>query len=361
MLWPADFIQTPQKTNTIIGEVCMRAAFLRLLAVSALLTATAFAQNATKTWTPPKTSWGDPDLEGTWTSDDQYGVPFERPAKFGARKTLTEQELADRVKEDELLQTSIEAGERPNAGYWKNQKGVDAAAVPANWLEFARRASRQTSLVVDPPDGRIPLTETGKALAAAAAARRGQSPGSWLDLTMYDRCITRGVGGSIFPVVYGNGMQFLQTKGMVAIRYEMIHETRIVPLDGRPHLPANLRSYMGDPIGRWEGNALVVETTNFIGGHVGVGGNGNGPPYGEDLKLVERFTRVSDKTIQYEVTITDPKTYSAPWTVAFPITREPGYQIFEYACHEGNYAMHNRLSAARAEERKAEAKVGEQR
>lgn len=339
----------------------MRTAALRLLSASAILAATAFAQTTTKSWIPPKTSWGDPDLEGTWTSDDQYGVPFERPAKFGTRKTLTEQELAERVKEDELLQTSIEAGERPNAGYWKNQKGVDAAAVPANWLEFARKASRQTSLVVDPPDGRIPLTETGKALAAAAAAQRGQLPGSWLDLTMYDRCITRGVAGSIFPVVYGNGTQFIQTKDMVALRYEMIHETRLVPMDGRRHLPANLRSYMGDPIGHWEGNTLVVETTNFIGGHAGVGLNGNGPPYSDQLKLVERFTRTSDKTIQYEVTITDPVTYTAPWTVAFPITREPGYQIFEYACHEGNYAMHNRLSAARADERKAQAKAAQEK
>jgi hypothetical protein len=176
---------------------------------------------------------------------------------------------------------------------------------------------------------------------------------------MYDRCITRGVAGSIFPVVYGNGTQFIQTKGLIAIRYEMIHETRLVPMDGRGHVPASLRSYMGDPIGHWEGNTLVVETTNFIGGHVGVGGNGNGPPYSEDLKLVERFTRTSDKTIQYEIAITDPQTYTAPWTVAFPITREPGYQIFEYACHEGNYAMHNRLSAARADERRAAAKVAE--
>jgi hypothetical protein len=339
----------------------MHIAFLRFLAASAGIAGIALAQTATNNWTPPKTSWGDPGLEGTWTSDDQYGVPFERPAKFGTRKTLTEQELAERVKEDELLQSSIESGDRPNAGSWAHQKGVDAAAVPANWVEFARRASRQTSLVVDPPDGRIPpLTDAAKSLAAAAAARRGQPPGSWLDLTMYDRCITRGVAGSIFPVIYGNGTQFIQSKGLVAIRYEMIHETRIVPLDGRPHAPASLRSYMGDPVGHWEGNTLVVETTNFIGGHVSVGGNGAaGPPYSEDLRLVERFTRTADKTIQYEVTITDPKTYTAPWTVAFPITREPGYQIFEYACHEGNYAMHNRLSAARADERKAAAKTAD--
>jgi len=338
----------------------MRARSLRLPAMLAIVAGFGLAQTATKNWTPPKTSWGDPDLEGTWTSDDQRGVPFERPAKFGTRKTLTEQELAERVKENEILANVIDSGDRPNVGYWASQKGkgVDEAAAPANFQEFARRSSHQTSLVVDPPDGRVPLTESGKALVAAAAAQRGQLPGSWLDLTMYDRCITRGVAGSIFPVIYGNGTQFIQTKDMVAIRYEMIHETRLVPMDGRPHLPAKLRSYMGDPIGHWEGNTLVVETTNFIGGHLGIGGNGNGAPYSDQLKLVERFTRTSDKSIQYEVTVTDPVTYSAPWTVAFPITKEPGYQIFEYACHEGNYAMHNRLSAARAEERKAAAKAG---
>jgi hypothetical protein len=309
-------------------------------------------------WTPSKTSWGDPDLQGTWTSDDSYGVPFERPAKFGTRKFLTEQELAERAQEDSLLQSAIETGVRPNAGYWRSQKGVDAAAVPANWVEFARRPSRQTSLVVDPSDGRIPLSEEGKAGAAAAAARRAKRPGSWEDLTMYDRCVTRGVTGSIFPVIYGNGTQILQAPGMVVLRYEMIHETRIIPLDGRSHASSKLRSYMGDPLGHWEGNTLVVETTNFIGGRVANAGNGSfGAPYSDELRLVERFTRTDKKTIQYEVTITDPKTYTAPWTVAFPITQEPGYKIFEYACHEGNYAMHNRLSAARAEERAEESKA----
>jgi hypothetical protein len=331
-----------------------------LLIPAALSVATlAFGQTTTKNWTPPKTAWGDPDLQGTFTSDDQRGVPFERPAKFGTRKTLTEQELADRAKENQILGKVVESGERPKLGYWANLKGVDAAAAPANFQEFARRTSDQASLVVDPPDGRIPpLTPEAKALVAAAAARRGELPGSWLDLTMYDRCISRGVLGSIFPVIYGNGTQFVQTKGMVAIRFEMIHEARIIPLDGRPHAPANLRSYMGDPVGHWEGNTLVVETTNFIGGLISAGANGAaGPPYSDELRTVERFTRTSENTVQYEVTITDPKTYTAPWTVSYPITQEPGYQIYEYACHEGNYAMHNRLSGARADERKAAAKT----
>jgi hypothetical protein len=312
----------------------------------------AMATGQTKTWTPPKTAWGDPDLQGVWTSDDHYGVPFERPPQYGNRKFLTDEEYASRAKEVDLLSTSVQAGVYPDAGYWARQKGVDAKAVPTNWTEFARRPSRQTSLIVDPPNGRIPpLTAQGEAVRAAVAVARKPRPESWLDISMYDRCITRGVAGSMFPVIYGNGSEIVQEPGIVAIRYEMIHETRIIPMDGRPHAPASLRTYMGDPRGHWEGNSLVVETTNFIGGHNGIGGNGGGVPYSEDLKLVERFTRVNDRSIQYEVTVNDPKTFTAPWTAAFPITHEDGYQIFEYACHEGNYAMSNSLSAARAEEK----------
>jgi hypothetical protein len=334
---------------------------LRILALCAVALGAVSGQTrtSTKSWVPPKTSWGDPDLQGVWTSDDFYGVPFERPAQYGDRKFLTDEEYAARAKETDLLATSVQAGVYPNAGYWARQKGVDAKAVPTNWTEFARRAPRQTSLVVDPPNGHIPpLTPYGESVRAAVAAARKPRPESWLDISMYDRCITRGVAGSAFPVIYGNGTQIVQAPGVVAIRYEMIHETRIIPLDGRPHASANLRTNMGDARGHWEGNTLVVETTNFIGGRNGVGVNGNGAaPYSEDLKLAERFTRVDAKNIQYEMTVTDPRTYTAPWTVAFPITHEDGYQIFEYACHEGNYAMHNLLSAARAEDL-ADAKGG---
>ena len=309
---------------------------------------------AQKPWSPPKTSWGDPDLQGTWTSDDLRDVPFERPAQFGTRALLTDEELAARAKSVDEAQTNIVGkGERPNSGYWARQTGVNAAAAPAYFQEFSRRAARQTSLVVDPPDGRVPaLTPEAQTKRAAIAKIRNRRPESWLDRTNYDRCITRGVAGSAFPVIYGNGTQIIQAPGVVAIRYEMIHETRVIPMDGRPHAPANLRTYMGDPRGHWEGNTLVVETTNFLAAGNGVGGNGNGAaPYSEDLKLVERFTRADARTVQYEMTVNDPKTYTAPWKVAFPITHEDGYQIFEYACHEGNYAMHNLLSAARAEDR----------
>jgi hypothetical protein len=329
-----------------------------IVALWVIAAGTAFGQAAPAgNWTPPKTAWGDPDLEGVWTSDDSYGVPFERPMRYGNRKVLTDEEFADRAKENELLATSIRAGVFPKAGYWEQHAGVEAEPYPSNWSEYARRTSRQTSLVVDPEDGHLPvLTPQAMYLRASriAAARQSHLE-SWEDFSMYARCITRGVLGSMLPVMYGNGTEIVQTPGLVAIHYEMIHEARLIPLDppGHPHprRPASLLTYMGDPHGHWEGNTLVVETTNFIGGRVGIGANGEGVRYSEELRLVEHFTRTSDREIQYQVTVNDPRTFTKPWTLAFPITQEPGYRIFEYACHEGNYAMTNSLSAARAEEK----------
>lgn len=331
-----------------------------VVALFAIATGTAFAQakESNGNWTPPKTAWGDPDLQGVWTSDDSFGVPFERPRRYGNRKFLTDEEYAARAKENELISTSIQAGVTPHAGYWLQHDGVDYQPYPSNWSEYARRTSRQTSLIVDPEDGQLPpLTPQAMLLRAAsiAASRRKPHPESWEDINMYGRCITRGVLGSMLPVMYSNGTDILQSPGLIVIRYEMIHEARVIPLDPpnnpHPHLSASLRTYMGDPRGHWEGNMLVVETTNFIGGRLGIGANGDGVKYSEDLRLVERFVRTSDRSIQYEVTVFDPKTFTASWTVAFPITQEPGYQIFEYACHEGNYSMSNILSGARAEEK----------
>jgi len=330
-----------------------------VIALCAIAASTAFGQTKApaREWTPPKTVWGDPDLEGVWTSDDSYGVPFERPKRYDGRKVLTDEEYAERAKENELLSASIQAGVFPNVGYWIQHEGVEAQPYGSNWSEYARRTSRQTSLIVDPGNGHIPaLTEQAmyRRLAEIAASRKRPRPESWEDISMYGRCITRGVLGSMLPVMYGNGTEIVQSPGLVAIRYEMIHETRIIPLDPpndpRPHVSANVRTYMGDPRGHWEGNTLVVDTTNFIGGRLGIGANGEGVKYSEDLHLVERFTRVNDRAIQYQVFVNDPRTFTASWTLAFPITREPGYRIFEYACHEGNYAMSNILSSARAEE-----------
>lgn len=325
--------------------------------------ATAVAQTkaAAGNWTPPRTQWGDPDLQGIWTSDDSIGVPFERPKRYGNRKLLTDEEYAERSQENNKISSSVQAGANPHVGYWEEHQGVDAEPYSSNWTEYARQTSRQTSLIVDPEDGHLPeLTPQGirQRLDAIAAARKKSLPESWEDLSMHARCITRGVLGSMLPVLYGNGTQILQAPGLVVIRNEIIHETRIVPIDPpdhpRPHLPDGIRTYMGDSRGHWEGEMLVVETTNFIGGRLGIGENGEGMKYSDDLRLVERFKRTSDRAIRYEVTVHDAKIFTAPWTVAFPITREPGYQIFEYACHEGNYAMTNVLSEARAAEKAAE-------
>jgi hypothetical protein len=335
---------------------------LAIVVVGSVSAATAPAQTKTAaaTWTAPKTAWGDPDLQAVWTSDDSIGVPLERPRRYGNRKLLTEEEFAERAQENNKISSSVQAGVNPQAGYWVQHEGVDAEPYSSNWTEYARRTSRQTSLIVDPEDGRFPpLTNEALFLRAAsiAASRKKLRPESWEDLSMNARCITRGVLGSMLPVIYGNGTDILQAPGLVVIRNEMIHETRLVPIDAsdnpRPHLPDAIRTYMGDPRGHWEGDTLVVETTNFIGGLVGIGNNGDGVKYSDNLRLVERFTRTSDSGIRYQVTVHDPKTFTASWTVAFLITREPGYQIFEYACHEGNYAMANILSEARAAEKAA--------
>jgi hypothetical protein len=304
---------------------------------------------AAKGWAPPKTPWGDPDLQGTWTSDDCIGTPLSRPANLGDKLYFTEQELAQR-EQTLARQASNDKQEfvDPNARV--------GTGPPGHWGERARRPCKQTSLVVDPANGRVPdmLPEARTRPVPEGAGNNNPKADSWEDFSYYIRCITRGVTGSIFPVIYGNGQQIVQAPGYVTILQEMVHEARVIPLDGRPHAGPNVRSYMGDARGRWEGNTLVVETTNFLGGKTGMAGNGGGTPTSDALKLTERYTRVDPNTINYEVTIDDPKTYVRPFKVAFPITQEPGYQNFEYACHEGNNAMFNSLSGARAQEKKGQ-------
>ena len=315
-----------------------------------LLTGLATIATAQATWQPPKTPWGHPDLQGTYTSDDLQGVPVERPQQYGTRRFLTEQEIADRAASVDRQKSAIDTGERPKEGFWARVQGlgrVEAEAVPPNFVEYARRASTLTSLVSDPPDGRIPaITEAAKQRSRGGPSYTNNRPQSYLDMTIYDRCITRGVTNGFFPAIYGNGSEFVQSPDWVAIRYEMIHETRLIPLDNRPR--TTIKTWMGEPRGHFEGNTLVVETKNFIGGKLSI----SGPPYSEDLVLTERFTKVAPDVMEYSVTVNDPQTYTAPWTATFPITQEPGYEVLEYACHEGNYSMRNRLSAARAEEAK---------
>jgi hypothetical protein len=314
--------------------------------------AQAKAATAAKSWTAPKTPWGDPDLQGTWTSDDCIGTPTNRPANFGDRLYYTEQELAQRQNQLATQQQNDLTEEvGPNARV--------GTGPPAHWGERARRPCKQTSLVVDPPNGRTPdlLPEARNRPIPEGAGINNPKADSWEDFSYYIRCITRGVTGSILPVIYGNGQQIVQGPGYVTIMQEMVHEARVIPLDGRPHASENIRSYMGDARGHWEGNTLVVETTNFLGSRTGINGNGNGTPTSDALKLIERYTRAGPNEIRYEVTVDDPKTFVKPFKMGFPLTLEPGYQNFEYACHEGNYAMFDSLSGARAQEKKAAAQA----
>ena len=222
---------------------------------------------------------------------------------------------------------------------------------PPHWLERGR-PSYQASLIVEPTDGRLPpqTPEGAQRLIAQrdAAAARGPAD-SYEYRSLYDQCITRGVLGSLLPVIYNNGNQIIQAPGVVVLRTEMIHETRFFYLDGRPHVSPKIRSYMGDSRAHWDGDMLVVETTNMFDRN-GVGGNGGGQPFSDALKITERFTRTDADTITYRATIDDPKTYTRPFTIEFPWRRDPNYGFFEYACHEGNHALHNILSGARADD-----------
>jgi hypothetical protein len=301
----------------------------------------------------PRTSWGDPDLQGLWPSIDMQGTPLERPASFGERAVLTDAEFAAR---EETTQRQSEADSETTVVQRPRRGG--GTGPPSHWGEHGI-PTRQASLIVDPPDGRMPpMTREGEQRAKAIHstyyldfpdAVDAHAFEQFTDLGPYDRCITRGTLASMLPTGYNMGTQIFQIPGFVVIRNEMIHETRVIPLDGRPHVGSKLRTYMGDSRGHWDGATLVIETTNF-NGKVGLTRNGNTTPVTEELKLTERLTRIDATTLRYEATINDPRTWSRPWTVSLPFTIHPEYGMFEYACHEGNYAMKHILSGARAEE-----------
>ncbi|MGH9202783.1 MAG: hypothetical protein ACRD2A_16275, partial [Vicinamibacterales bacterium] len=234
----------------------------------------------------------------------------------------------------------LETADVSNAG----QVG-SATSPPPHWLERGT-ASRRTSMVIDPPDGRVPPL-TPEAQARVKSQVRGSfGPGpfnSTKDFTLYDRCITRGIPGSMFPAVYNANTRIVQGPGYVAISYEMIHETRVIALDKSTHISAAIRQYHGDSRARWEGDTLVVEASNF-------NDRINYRGAGQNLRLIERFTRVASSSLRYEVTVEDRQTFAKPWTAALNLKTQP-VEMFEYACHEGNYGMFNMLSAARAAEK----------
>ena len=295
----------------------------------------------------PKTPWGEPDLQGTWSSEAELSVPFERPREYGERRTLTDAEFAQRLAQTERqLQSDnadfdLETADRSNAGAVGS-----ATSPPPHWLERGK-TSRRTSLVVDPPDGRIPPL-TPEAQKRGPAGGRGTFGGATFnsaqDLSLWERCISRGLPGAIFPTVYNANVRIVQGPGFVAITYEMIHDTRIIPTGGGQHVGPAVRGYFGDSRGRWEGNTLVVDVSN-------VSDRNNYRGARETLRLIERFTRVDADTLRYEVTADDPRTWTKPWTAALDMAAKPE-GLFEYACHEGNNSMRNILSAARAAESK---------
>jgi hypothetical protein len=289
-------------------------------------------------YSTPKTPWGDPDLQGVWSSDDAT-MPMARPQNVEGRLYLNDQEFAARQKQ---IQQGISNGEN---------------AVGSFRGDFARRAFRQTSLIVDPPDGRTPAftDEAQKRRAPRDQGTFGDGPfNSTEDFTLYDRCITRGIVGSVMRVIYGNGNRIVQAPGMVAISYEMIHDTRVLYTDGRPHIGQRIRQYLGDSRARWEGDELVVETTNLTD-KTSIGPNGNGLRHSDRMKITERFKRVADQILQYQITVDDPVTYAAPFTLSLPLTPLDGGVLLPYECHEGNYAVRQSLGAERAEDARVEA------
>ena len=324
-----------------------------ILAATALVAALSSpALAADDAWTVPRTHWGDPDLQGVWTNETI--TPFERPAEQAGKEFHTGEEASAIEERIARARAASDGTSRPGTVGGYNQF----------WLDSGTRflPTRQTSLVVDPPDGRVPTRASAEARRDHYVSRQGDS---YAYMSVWDRCITRGVPGSIFPAGYNNAYRILQTPGHVAILYEMIHDARIIPLQAGPHVDESVRLWMGDSRGRWEGDTLVVEVRNFNGkGWIASNSAARrikGIPHTEGLRVVERFRRVSDDTIEYEAVIEDPEVYTSPWTVAMPLTRNPGYVLFEYACHEGNRAVELILGGARAAEAPApEAPAGRQ-
>jgi hypothetical protein len=284
-------------------------------------------------WTIPRTPWGHPDLSGIYSNNSESLIPMERPAEFDGRRI------------EDLSAAELEQINRQRVARF------DAAIAGLGSTLFAGSFERPRGrpwLIVDPPDGHIPSL-TAEAQARLRQTVRGVSSNSipdgpfdsYEDLGLYDRCITRGIPDSMLPVGYGSNYEIIQTSDVVAIRYEMIHEVRVVPLDGRPRTSPRLRLDLGDARGRWEGASLVVETINFNGRSTFRGAS-------ENLRLIERFTPTAPGIIEWQVTLDDARTWTRPWTFASTLTRmDESQRIFEYACHEGNYSLRNMLSGAR--------------
>jgi hypothetical protein len=287
-------------------------------------------------WTPPRTSWGDPDLQGTYANNNEYATPLERPAEFEGRRAsdLTPAEIAElrRLATQRML-AALPGGNVRGPDEWWLQN-----------LDLTKR-SRPWS-VVDPPDGRIPPLTPAGAQRASGRVRSSFVGGPFdgpEDLNFLERCITKSVPGVMIPSMYSNNYQIIQAPGLVAIRYELLHEMRLIPLDGRPHVGAKIRQHLGDSRGHFEGNTLVVETTNLKQASAYRNADAS------TLRVVERFTPRSPDLLEWSATLEDPNTWTRPWTLAMDLSRERGGLLF-YECHEYNYGLQNILRGARAED-----------
>ena len=307
------------------------------LFVAGLISASAsLVLTAQGTFTPSRTPWGDPDIQGMWTNPTL--TPLERPAALGDKAFLTPEEAAAA----EARAANAEDGPA---------RAGDPGTYNRFWTDSGTKVvgDLRTSLVVEPKSGRVPLTPLAESIRDSDLAHNADS---WEYMSVWDRCITRGLPGAMLPAGYNNAYRIVQTPGYVTIYYEMIHDVRIIPLDGRPHLSPSVGLWMGDSRGHWEGNTLVVDVTNYNGrswiSTSAAGGRIKGIHQTAKAHVVERFTRTAADTIAYEAHIEDPEMYTEPWTVAIPLNLEADYQLYEYACHEGNTAVPNILRGGRA-------------
>lgn len=298
------------------------------------------AASAANGYVVPRTEWGDPDLTGMWPIDKLNGTPVQRPESLGERRFLTDAEYAERIERLRGLNA------RYDQEIATNKMGI------GHWAEMGQ-PNRLTSLIAEPTNGRVPpLTAEGERTSAMLRSSWSNIPFDRVsDFNPLDRCISRGLPASMFPFMYNSGIEIMQAPGYVAIRLELIHETRIVPVDGRAPLSTEIKQWLGESRGHFEGDTLVIETRNFNGESpmLIVGPGGKPIPTSIELTLVERLTRTSRDTLDYELTVEDPVVLTQPWKAAFPIQRDDHYRFFEYACHEDNSAVRNFITASRFE------------
>ena len=290
----------------------------------------------------PRTPWGDPDLRGMWPIDKLNGTPVQRPQELGDRRYLTDEEYAERVERLRGL----------NARY--DDEIANNKMGSGHWAEMGR-PNRLTSLIMEPANGRLPpLTAEGERRSATMTSSWSNIPFDKVsDFNALDRCITRGMPASMFPFMYNSGLEIMQAPGYVVIRLELVHETRVVPVDGRAPLSPDIVQWLGESRGRFEGDTLVIETTNFNGESpmLIVGPGGKPIPTSPRMRIVERLTRTASDTIDYEIAVEDADVLVAPWKAAFPLQRDESYRMFEYACHEDNSAIRNFIETSRFERR----------